>query len=35
MATVTRLVLTDDLDGSEGDVSTLLIALDTVSYEMI
>ncbi len=34
MATVTRIVMTDDLDGSEGDVSTVLIALDKVSYEI-
>jgi len=33
-ATVTRTVITDDLDGSEGDVSTFLIALDNVRYEI-
>ena len=34
MATVTRIVMTDDLDGSEGGVSTVLISLDKVSYEI-
>ena len=34
MATVTRIVMTDDLDGSGGDVSTVLIALDKVGYEI-
>jgi hypothetical protein len=34
MATVTRIVKTDDLDGSAGEVSTVLIALDKVSYEI-
>ena len=34
MATVTRIVMTDDLDGSEDDVSTVHLALDKVSYEI-
>jgi hypothetical protein len=33
MALVTRTYLTDDLDGSEDDVSTVRLALDKVSYE--
>jgi hypothetical protein len=34
MATVTRVVMTDDLDGSEDDVKTVLIGLDKVGYEI-
>jgi hypothetical protein len=34
MATVTRVVMTDDLDGSEDDVKTVRIALDKVGYEI-
>jgi len=34
MATVTRVVMTDDLDGSEDDVKTVLIALDKIEYEI-
>ena len=34
MATVTRIVMTDDLDGSEDAVSTISIALDKVSDEI-
>ena len=34
MATVTRTYMVDDLDGSEGDVSTVQIALDKVNYEI-
>jgi len=34
MALVTRTYLTDDIDGSEGDVSTVRIALDKTSYEI-
>lgn len=34
MAQVTRTYMTDDLDGSEEDVSTVRIALDKVSYEI-
>jgi hypothetical protein len=34
MALVTRTYMTDDLDGSEGDVSTVQIALDNTSYEI-
>lgn len=34
MALVTRTYLTDDLDGSEGDVSTVEIALDKANYEI-
>ena len=34
MATVTRVVMTDDLDGSETDVNTVRLALDKVSYEI-
>jgi hypothetical protein len=34
MALVTRTYLTDDLDGSEDDVSTVRLALDKVSYEI-
>ena len=34
MALVTRTYLTDDLDGSQGDVSTVHIALDKTSYEI-
>jgi len=34
MAHVTRTYLTDDLDGSEGDVTTVQIALDSISYEI-
>jgi Lsr2 len=34
MALVTRTYLTDDLDDSEGDVSTVRLALDKVSYEI-
>ena len=34
MATVTRIVMTDDLNGAEDDVSTVLIALDEVNYEI-
>ena len=34
MALVTRTYMTDDLDGSEGDVSTVHIALDNTSYEI-
>ena len=31
---MTRTYLTDDLDGSQGDVSTVHIALDKTSYEI-
>jgi nucleoid-associated protein Lsr2 len=34
MALVTRTYMTDDLDGSEGDVSTVRIALDKIDYEI-
>jgi hypothetical protein len=34
MALVTRTYLTDDLDSSQGDVSTVQIALDKTSYEI-
>ena len=34
MALVTRTYLTDDLDGSEDDVSTIHLALDKVNYEI-
>ena len=34
MATVTRTYLTDDLDGSEEDVATVLLALDGTNYEI-
>jgi len=34
MALITRTYMTDDLDGSEDDVSTVRIALDKVSYEI-
>ena len=34
MALVTRTYKTDDLDGSEGDVSSVRFALDKVSYEI-
>jgi len=34
MALVTRTYMTDDLDGSEDDVSTVHIALDNTSYEI-
>jgi hypothetical protein len=34
MALVTRTYITDDLDGSEGDVSTVRIALDKIDYEI-
>ena len=34
MALVTRTYITDDLDGSETDVSTVHFALDKVSYEI-
>lgn len=33
MATVTRTYLVDDLDGSEEDVATVLLALDGTNYE--
>ena len=34
MATVSRTYMTDDLDGSEDDVGTVLLALDKVNYEI-
>ena len=34
MALVTRTFKTDDLDGSEDDVSTVLFALDKINYEI-
>jgi uncharacterized Ntn-hydrolase superfamily protein len=34
MALVTRTYMTDDLDGSEGDVGTVRLALDKVDYEI-
>src|SRR6478609_1597923 len=34
MALVTRTYKTDDLDGSDGDVSSVRFALDKVSYEI-
>ena len=34
MATVTRTFMVDDIDGSQDDVSTVQIALDSVSYEI-
>ena len=34
MATVTRTFMVDDIDGSQEDVSTVQIALDSVSYEI-
>lgn len=34
MATVARTYLVDDLDGSEGDVSTVSFSLDTTNYEI-
>ncbi len=34
MATVTRTILTDDLDGSADDVSTVQFALDGTSFEI-
>ena len=34
MALVARTYLTDDLDGSEDDMSTVRLALDKVSYEI-
>lgn len=34
MATVTRTYLTDDLDGSDQDVSTIEFALDGTSFEI-
>jgi hypothetical protein len=34
MATVTRTFMTDDLDGSDDDVSTVQFALDGTSFEI-
>ena len=34
MATVTRTYLVDDLDGSQGDVEKVLLALDGTNYEI-
>ena len=34
MATVTRIYLVDDLDGSEDDVENVLLALDGTNYEI-
>lgn len=34
MATITRKYMTDDIDGSEDDVSTVLLSLDKKDYEI-